>query len=95
MIFKAFNVYDSKVEAYNTPFFLRHKGEALRSFEEIANDKSSAIGKHPGDFTLFEIGTYNELTGELACYESKINLGCAIELVRQNKTGNISLAGAQ
>ena len=39
MISKCFVIYDSKVEAYLHPFFLRNAGEALREVERLATDR--------------------------------------------------------
>ena len=60
MLHKIFSVFDSKAELYLTPFFMKTKGEAVRGFEDVANDKNSAIGRHPEDYTLFELGEYDD-----------------------------------
>lgn len=76
---KMFVVYDSKAEAYGLPAAIRSKGEAIRGFAMATKDPQSQIAKSPADYTLFEIGEYNEITGEILNYEAKINLGCAVE----------------
>lgn len=60
-------VKDLAVQAYGTPFFVRAKGEALRSFQDEANKKdgNSAIAQHPEDYELYYIGDYDDMTGEL------------------------------
>ncbi len=65
MLLRAFTVYDSKVDAYLRPFFLQTPAEAIRSFKDTVNDQQSTISKHPEDYTLFEIGTFDESTGVL------------------------------
>lgn len=77
---KVYCVYDSAVQAYDKPFVLRNKGEALRSWQEVANDKTTLVGKRPHEFCLFEIGEWNDLTGEISIYESKQSLGLASEV---------------
>lgn len=79
MKLKMFTVYDSKVEAYLQPFYMQSKGEALRAWGETVNDEKSNIGKHPADYTLFELGEYDNLTGQISQYEAKIALGTGIE----------------
>jgi hypothetical protein len=79
MELKVFSVYDSKAGFYGNPIYLHTKGEALRTWEDAANDPQSQIGKYPADFTLFEIGEFDNVTGEVAMYESKTSLGTAIE----------------
>lgn len=85
-ILKMFCVYDSKVEAYDKPFTARTVGEALRSWEEACNDGRSPMSVHPGDFTLFEIGEYDDRTGVLKAHEAKRSLGLAVEAKRQPST---------
>ncbi|WNK13610.1 MAG: nonstructural protein [Microvirus sp.] len=76
---KLFTVYDSKTENYLRPFTMLTKGEAIRGFAETANDPQSQICKYPADFTLFELGEFNESTGMISLLESKINLGLALD----------------
>lgn len=76
---KVFTVYDSKAEAYLQPFFMRSMGEALRGFQEVCNDPQSNLCKYPGDFTLFEIGSYDEESGRLESLKAFVSLGTAIE----------------
>lgn len=83
MKLKIFAVYDSKAEAYARPFFDQATGAAVRSFAEIANDKNHPIGKHPGDYTLFEIGEYNDQNGEIKNNDANVALGAAIEFLHQ------------
>nr|WAE43871.1 MAG: nonstructural protein [Microviridae sp.] len=76
---KIFAVYDSKAEAYLPPFFLLSRGMALRSFTEIATDGKSQIFKYPADFTLFELGEYDDSNATFSLHEAKISLGSALE----------------
>ena len=61
---KCFTVYDSKAEAFLQPFFMQSKGAAIRGFTELVNDKNHSFGKYPGDYTLFELGSFDEQTGK-------------------------------
>lgn len=82
MKYKIYTVYDSKVEAYLQPFFLRANGEALRAFVELANDKSKSVGQNPEDFTLFEIGVYDDTSAQFETLVTPVSLGKAIEFIR-------------
>lgn len=79
---KVFSIYDSKAAYFEKPFFLRNRGEALRGWEAGANDPQASISKFPGDYTLFEIGEYDDQTGNITMYESKVNLGLASQFVK-------------
>lgn len=82
MILKIFSVYDCKTEAYAQPFFMKTKGEAVRGFTDVSNDKSTNIAKYPEDFTLFEIGEYDDSNGMIKPHDTPVSVGKAIEFVR-------------
>lgn len=71
--------YDSKVEAFGQPQFTRSTGEAFRIWETVSNDGQSMMAKHPADYTLFEIGEYDDKTGQVEMYATHKNLGTALE----------------
>lgn len=79
MRFKVFSVYDSKMEEFGVPMFLRSRGECIRAFSDVIGSSESPISKHPGDYTLFEIGDYDATTGAITMYEAKISLGLALD----------------
>lgn len=80
---KIYCVYDCKVEAFGTPFFFKTKGDALRGFSEVSNDIKTQIGKYPADFTLFEMGDYDESKGKFVIYSTPTSIACAIEFVKE------------
>jgi len=82
MIYKIFSVYDSKAEAYLPPLFMKSKGEFLRSFAEAANDPKSSLGKYPGDYTGFELGTWDDSNCNFTLHKTPISLGVAQEFVK-------------
>jgi len=71
MITNMYVVYDSKSECYNKPFCLINDKVAFRSAESIVEDKTSEIAKHPEDYTMFRIGTYEDLTAEIELLSSR------------------------
>lgn len=76
-------VKDLAVEAFGTPFFLNSKGEALRSFTDEANNKdsNSAIGRHPEDYVLYELGVYDPQDGSIAPHEKPEHVARAKDLI--------------
>jgi len=87
MKLKLFVVYDSKTECYGVPFFRDFTANALREWVEVASnvsDKNNQISKFPADFTLFEIGSYDQLTGDVELYAVKFSHGTALEHVKDN-----------
>lgn len=81
MLHKIFTVYDSKSEVYSKPFMLKTKGEAMRGFVDVSNDKESAIGQHPEDYSLFEIGEFDDGSANIVNHDANVSLGVAIEFV--------------
>lgn len=62
---KVFAVYDDKAGAYLQPFFMNSVGEATRAFSDACNDTSHAFFRHSADYTLYDIGEYDEELGML------------------------------
>lgn len=85
MKLKLFVVYDSKTESYGVPFFRDFTANALREWSEVASnksDKQNQIAKFPSDFTLFEIGEYDQQTGVVRMYDVKFSHGLAVEHIK-------------
>lgn len=78
-----FSVYDSKTEVYGQPNFMVNRGAALRAWIDACNDPNTQIFKHPGDFTMFEIGEWDDEKGEIKMHPAKISLGVATEFKKQ------------
>lgn len=78
MLIKAFSVFDSKAEAYLQPFFATTVGMAMRSFGDAVKDEGHQFHKHAADYTLFQIGGFDDDKGVLSSV-THVNLGCALE----------------
>ncbi len=59
------SVYDKAVGCFNNPISAMSRGEAMRSFGDEAANPQTPIAKHPEDFILFEIATFNPSSGEI------------------------------
>lgn len=81
MKLKVFSVFDSKVGAYMTPFFMRSTGEAIRAMLTTARDSSTQFSKYPSDYTLFEIGSYDDQSAKFDMPESPFSLGLVSEIL--------------
>lgn len=58
-------VYDKATEAYMRPWMAQSDGQAVRLFEDEMNREDSEVGKHPEDYSLFRIGSFNDNNGAL------------------------------
>ena len=85
MRLKIFTVYDSKAQAYMQPFYMQSTGQAVRSFDDTVNDHQHPFSKHPEDYTLFELGEYDDQSATFSMHEAKKSIGTAQEFVRQNE----------
>lgn len=64
MITKVFSIFDSKVSAWLPPFMMPHVGDAERALRTHVNDAEHNFCKYSEDFTLFELGSWDNITGK-------------------------------
>lgn len=83
MELKAFTIYDSAAEIFNTPFYARTLGEAERQFTQLVNDDKSVPAQRPEHFDLFHIGTYDDNTGKMSPLETPQHVVKAIQVKRK------------
>lgn len=69
MILLVFAARDTAVDAFMPPFFCRAKGEAIRSFMSAALDDGGSLAKHRVDYDLYQLGFYDDATGDLTAME--------------------------
>lgn len=81
-------VYDQKIERYANPFFMQTQGQALRAWLDATSDTSTQFAKHPADYTLFEIGTYDDETGQFTNHVTPISKGTALEFQQAARKEN-------
>ncbi len=79
MKLEVFSIYDTKADAYLSPFYSHNKATALRSFSDLANDSSTQFSQHAGDYVLFQVATWDDERGRHEPLTANINLGTAIE----------------
>lgn len=83
MVLKVFGIYDSKAEAYLPPFFMKSKGEAIRALTSHVCDPQHNFSKYAEDFTLFELGSWNDSTSKFDLLPTPHSLGVLIEFKRE------------
>lgn len=95
MTYKMLSVFDSKAELYLTPFIMKTKAEAIRGFTDVVNDPKTSFFAHPEDYTLMEIGEYDDNKGELKNHLAKIALANGLEVKRQDPQLSLPLGNGQ
>ena len=76
---QVFSIYDSKAEAHLQPFFMDTVGMATRAVQDCLSDPEHQFNRHPEDYTLFHLGTFDDANGEFSM-DIKKSLGNLIEL---------------
>lgn len=66
------SIKDRSVNAFQPVYTVRAEGEAIRNFmDAIADQQSGALHKHPDDFDLYAVGTFDDATGEITPHTPK------------------------
>lgn len=86
-------VYDKVAEIFMPAFSCENHAKAIQGFADATNDPRGVIIKHPSEYELYFLGTYNQRTGKT---ENNIQyLAVAKELLKvqvkneqENKTLN-------
>jgi len=84
MILKMFAIRDTKGAIYFPPFYKNTPAEAQRDFQTVANDAKTQIGQYPEDFDLFQIGTFDQLSGKIQTLDTPVHMVKAIDLTKKN-----------
>lgn len=79
MILRVFAIYDSKAEAYLPPFTMKSKGEAIRALSGLVNDAQHNFCKYAEDFTLFDIGSWDDTSCKYDLLSTPHSLGVLLE----------------
>ena len=66
MILKVFSIKDTVVGNFQAPFYQYNRGAAIRAISNAVNDeRENEIKANYKDKQLYELGEYNDETGEL------------------------------
>ena len=88
MIHRIFTVYDEKAEAYLPPFYFQAVGQAIRAFSDSANDPNHQFNKHPSDYTIFELGHFDDQDAKFHPFETPHSHGLAITFIQTEELTN-------
>lgn len=87
MLHNMYVIYDVKAEVYNKPVFMMNHNVAIRAASDVLKDPNSEIAKHPEDFTMFYIGTYEDTTAAFDFEPAPMPLVKFIELAGGEQNG--------
>lgn len=60
-----YSLRDKKAECFLQPVFERNTQTIIRSLREVFKDENHQLTKHTSDFDLYELGMFDEVTGEI------------------------------
>jgi hypothetical protein len=68
------SVKDTAAQAFGRPVFVPTTAVAVRSFRDEVNRKDSTddMAKHPDDFELYEIGSFDDSVGVITSHEPRL-----------------------
>lgn len=84
--FNVYAVFDIKVEKFMLPWYAQNNASAIRVFKDNVNG-DSPFNKHPEDYDLYLLGTFDEDTGAIAGTD-KLRLLNATDVLEEKKQDN-------
>jgi len=84
MKLNVYAIFDEKACTFSQPFTQNHNGQAIRLFQDLVRDNNSTISKHPEDYKLYQLGTYDDTSGELESNVTPVFLVNATDMVKPN-----------
>ncbi len=66
-----FTIFDSVAERYMKPFWGTNIASAIRGFGDACMDPESPFFAHVEDYFLYQIATFDEITGEVTALEPR------------------------
>lgn len=72
MKLQMFSLYDTKAEMYSKPFHAVNPAVAERIATSMASDPNSDVSRHPTDYKLYFMGTFDDETGITESYVEHI-----------------------
>lgn len=75
MKLEMFSIYDHKALAYIRPFFTPNTAMARRAIIDASADPEHMFHKHPKDFGLYHMGSFDDATGVIETIEPPLALG--------------------
>ncbi len=76
-----FSVFDSKAQVFLIPIFALTQAVAVRSFYAAVQQEGHDFRVYASDFTLFELGEFDDGTGEFRCHPTPKSVVLAATLV--------------
>lgn len=86
MEMRIFSIFDKKTNVYGRPFFAVNNGSAIRSISDEMERPESALGRHPSDYCICSLGSYDDLSGSIDPENVVVVMECS-QLVKGDEDG--------
>lgn len=73
----AYSIYDNKALTYSAPMYHPADGAAVRMLADLVNSADNQVGRHPKDFSLFKVGSFETNTGVFSPYYPLVHVADA------------------
>ncbi|QXP08163.1 MAG: nonstructural protein [Arizlama microvirus] len=80
MVTKIFAVRDIKAAIYHQPFYMQNEVLATRSLQQAVNNKDTQLFQYAEDFSLHELGTWDDNSGTFSIYPQHKHIINCIQL---------------
>lgn len=77
------SIYDRKLEAFGAPATVTALGGAIRGFQDAIQDKDTQFSKHPEDYELFHIATWDDATARFNNLEQPKSIAIGANYVQE------------
>ncbi len=83
MILEMFSMYDEKAMAFITPFFLQNENMARREINHVGGSEKHMFGRHPEDYCLYQVGTFDDTTCEVIVQHPVRRIGLVSQIMEE------------
>lgn len=80
MIHTLVAIKDAKIGCFARPVPVVNEATAVRAFTDAVNDRSTEYFKHPEDYTIWALATFDDQTGLFKNYDVPLQLANAVAL---------------
>lgn len=89
----AYTLHDVKAVSYSPPFFCANDAIAKRMLADLVSDKNTMPGRHPSDFKLYAVGTFDEGNAVITPFDVAMHIVDAISLVPPQREFSLPFTG--
>lgn len=82
----AYTIYDVKSLHYSNPFYAPTHGAAIRIVSDAAQDPQNSLSRHPADYVLYCVGSYDDSNGIFQAMDPKEHVIDVVALVHSRPT---------